>query len=315
MTFLNWRSKRPLRILVCLTTLSLIGCATTPAPLPAAKPIKIGLALGGGAARGFAHVGVIKALENQGIVPDIVVGTSAGAVVGALYAAGNSGFELQKLAHRLDEAKISDWSLPDRGVLKGEALQQFINDAVAQRPLESLKKPFAAIATDLHSGESIVFRTGNTGMAVRASATVPGIFQPVTINGHEYVDGGLTSPVPVRAARDMGADFVIAVDISTRPVDGQTQSTIDLLLQTFTIMGQSISRYEAPSANLLIKPATGALSSTDFKSRTRAIAEGEKATRAQLATLITKLDEARFPNGRTRAVLPASTLDNGGQRR
>src|ERR1035437_10164166 len=195
-------SIRSLFISIVSTALILVGCAT-PAPLPplATQPVapqkslrnvKIGLALGGGAARGFAHIGVIKVLEAQGLTPDIIVGTSAGAVVGALYASGNSGFELQKLAHTLDESKISDWSMPDRGVFKGEALQQFVNNAVAQRPIEGLKKPFAVVATDLKSGDSILFRTGNTGMAVRASATVPGIFQPVSINGHEYVDGGLS---------------------------------------------------------------------------------------------------------------------------
>jgi len=127
---------RPLSLLLCLAALALAGCASappppppTPTPAPTVKPLKIGLALGGGAARGFAHIGVIKVLESQGIMPDLVVGTSAGSVVGALYAAGNNGFELQKLAHRLDESKISDWSLPDRGFLKGEALQQFVNDA------------------------------------------------------------------------------------------------------------------------------------------------------------------------------------------
>lgn len=278
-------SKRPLRqlrILAALATLGLAACATAPAPLPAAKPIKIGLALGGGAARGFAHVGVIKALESQGIIPDIIVGTSAGSVVGALYAAGNNGFELQKLAHRLDESKISDWSLPDRGVLKGEALQQFINDAVAQRPLESLKKPFAAIATDLQSGESIVFRTGNTGMAVRASSTVPGVFQPVTINGREYVDGGLTSLIPVRAARQMGSDVVIAVDISSRPADKPLRGTLDILLQTVTIMGQSLSRHELKEADIVIRPLVGGVGSTDFQARHDAILEGEKAVQLAL---------------------------------
>jgi NTE family protein len=130
-------------------------------------PIKIALVLGGGAARGFAHIGVIKALEAQGIVPDIIVGTSAGSVVGALYAAGYSGFELQQLSMQMDESQVSDWSIPNRGVIKGEALQEFINNAVKQRSLEKMKKTFAVVATDLRSGEMIVFRTGNTGMAVR----------------------------------------------------------------------------------------------------------------------------------------------------
>lgn len=274
---------RPLLVLLSLFALTLTGCASAPPPpAPTVKPIKIGLALGGGAARGFAHVGVIKALENQGIFPDIVVGTSAGSVVGALYAAGNNGFELQKLAHKLDESKISDWSLPDRGVLKGEALQQFVNDAVGQRPLEALKKPFAAVATDLRSGESVVFRTGNTGMAVRASATVPGIFQPVTIHGREYLDGGLTSLIPVRAARQMGADVVIAVDISARPGNQPVRGTLDILLQTVTIMGQSLARYELKEADVVIRPAVGGVGSADFLARHDAILAGEQAVQQAL---------------------------------
>lgn len=256
------------------------GCVTTPpAPAPV-KPVKLCLALGGGAARGFAHVGVIKALESQGLVPDAIAGSSAGAVVGALYAAGNSGFELQKLAHRLDESKISDWSLPDRGVLKGETLQQFVNEAVGQRPIEKLKKPFGAVATNLTSGESIVFRTGNTGMAVRASATVPGVFQPVRISGQEYVDGGLSSLIPVRAARQMGCDVVVAVDISARPANQPVRSTFDILMQTFTIMGQSLAYYELKEADVVIRPAVGSVGSTEFQARHDSILEGEKAALA-----------------------------------
>jgi NTE family protein len=269
---------------IVLAVLLVCGCATKPpAPPPATpKPVKIGLALGGGAARGFAHIGVIKVLEAQGLVPDYVAGTSAGAVVGALYAAGSDGFELQKLAHRLDEAKISDWSIPDRGVLKGESLQQFVNDAVAQRPLEGLKKPFAVVATDLQSGESIVFRTGNTGMAVRASATVPGVFRPVSINGREYVDGGLSSLVPVRAVRQMGADVVIAVDISAHPGSQPIRGTLDILLQTFTIMGQNLARYELKDADVVIRPQVDGFGATDFLARHDAILEGEKAAQAAL---------------------------------
>jgi NTE family protein len=270
---------------IVLAALLVVGCATKPPALPPPaipKPIKIGLALGGGAARGFAHIGVIKVLEAQGLVPDYVAGTSAGAVVGALYAAGSDGFELQKLAHRLDEAKISDWSIPDRGVLKGESLQQFVNDAVAQRPLEGLKKPFAVVATDLQSGESIVFRTGNTGMAVRASATVPGVFRPVSINGREYVDGGLSSLVPVRAVRQMGADVVIAVDISAHPGSQPIRGTLDILLQTFTIMGQNLARYELKDADVVIRPQVDGFGATDFLARHDAILEGEKAAQAAL---------------------------------
>ena len=284
-----------------VAALALSGCATLlptrepvvePPPPPSTQPtavtpvapksVKIGLALGGGAARGFAHIGVIKVLEAQGLAPDIIVGTSAGAVVGALYASGTNGFDLQKIAFKLEESKISDWSMPDRGVFKGEALQQFVNNAVAQRSIENLKKPFGVVATDLHSGEGILFRTGNTGMAVRASATVPGVFQPVSINGHEYVDGGLSSLVPVRSARQMGANVVIAVDISARPDNRTVRGTLDILLQTFTIMGQNLARFELKEADVVIRPQVGSIGPTDFQARHDSILEGEKAAQAAL---------------------------------
>ena len=284
--------------LAAFSSLLLAACAVPPKPLPVVAPPlrpapKIGLALGGGAARGFSHVGVIKALEAQGIVPDIIVGTSAGAVVGALYAAGYTGFDLQKLVLQMEESQFSDWSLPDRGVIKGEALQNFVNQAVAQRPLEKLGKLLAVVATDLQSGEAVVFRTGNTGMAVRASSSVPGLFQPVAINGREYVDGGLVSPVPVQIARSLGADFVIAVDISARPQYGKTQSTVDVLLQTFSIMAQTISRNELPTADIVVRPYTPELHATDFQERHLAVLEGEKAVAAVLAELKAKLAKLR----------------------
>jgi NTE family protein len=262
-----------------------------PAPKPEVRlvPPKIALALGGGAARGFAHIGVIKALEAHGIAPDIVVGTSAGSLVGALYASGYGGFDLQRVALQIDDTVVADWSLPDRGFIKGEALQNFVNQAVQNRPLEKLNKPFAAVATDLQSGEPVVFRTGNTGMAVRASSSVPGVFQPVTISGREYVDGGLVSPVPVRAARGMGADLVIAVYISNNPRFGKTRDSVDVMLQTFAIMGQSIAGYELSEADIVIRPDTGRMRSTGFEDRHLAIIEGEKAGLAAIAAIKQKI--------------------------
>lgn len=283
--------KRFLRLLAAAAALSaLAACITVGnAPTTPAPPPRIALALGGGAARGFAHIGVIKALEAQGIVPDIVVGTSAGALVGALYAAGNSGFELQKIALQMDESQIGDWTLPDRGVFKGEALQGFVNKAVGYRTLEKLAKPFGAVATDLHTGEAVVFRTGDTGMAVRASGSVPGVFQPVSIAGREYVDGGLVNPIPVRAARSMGAQFVIAVDISARPQNGKTRSALDVLLQTFAIMGQTLGRFELAEADVVIRPTMVDVAATDFKGRHVAVMEGEKAVAAMLPEIRAKL--------------------------
>jgi NTE family protein len=270
------------------------GLGSKPEPVKAPiPPPKIGLVLGGGAARGFIHIGVIKVLEAQGILPDYIVGTSAGAIVGALYASGLNGFELQKVALDIEESQFSDWSLPDRGVLKGEKLQNFINKNVGSRSLEKLPRTFAVVATDLASGEAVAFRTGNTGMAVRASAAVPGVFQPTRINGRDYVDGGLVSPVPVRTAREMGADFIIAVDISARPRDGRTHSSIDVLLQTFAIMGQTLGRYETATADIVIRPQINDLAATDFNSRHKAVLEGEKAATAMLGEIKAKLQKRR----------------------
>ncbi len=269
-----------------------------PAPLaaaPARAPhhVKVALVLGGGAARGFAHIGVIKALEAQGIVPDIVVGTSAGSVVGALYAAGYNGFALQKLGLEMDEAAISDWAIPffskTSGVLKGEALQNYVNKAVNHAPLEKLKIPFGAVATDLKSGEPILFRVGNTGIAVRASSAVPGVFQAVKIGTHSYVDGGLVAPVPVRFAREMGAEFIIAVNISSQPEAQAAVSSLDVVMQTFAIMGQRLNHYELKEADIVIQPALGTMKSNDFNSRNIAIMAGEQAAMAQMAQIKQKL--------------------------
>lgn len=291
--------RRPLMLLLAAL---LSACAATPPepvqptppPVPTPKPpLKIGLALGGGAARGFAHIGVIKALEAQGIVPDIVVGTSAGSVVGALYASGMSGFDLQMLALNMDEDMVADWTLPDRGVLKGEALQDFINHNVKNLPIQKMPRSLGVVATDLQSGDHVLFRLGNAGIAVRASSAVPGVFQPVEINGRDYVDGGLTSPVPAQSARAMGADFVIAVDISNVVRRDKLTTTLDVLLQTFTIMGHTLSRHELEGADVVIRPQTTAVSSTSFEARHLAILEGEKAAAAVMPELKAKLARAR----------------------
>jgi NTE family protein len=264
--------------------------APTPAPAPPVvrKP-KIGLALGGGAARGFAHIGVIKMLESQGIVADYVVGTSAGAVVGSLYAGGYDAFAMQKIAVQLDEKIFADWTVGGRGLLKGEALQEFINQNLNRRPLEKLNKPFATVATDLNTGERVVFRTGDTGMAVRASAAVPGVFQPTQFRGKSYVDGGLVSPVPVQAAREMGADFVIAVDISSRPEGQPVDSLTAIIWQTTTIMGGLIGKTEMKDADVVIRPNLPYVKSWDFTARHDAMLEGEKAALAALPGIKQKL--------------------------
>src|SRR2546423_3765294 len=192
----------------------LSACANLPdkSAAPPAAP-KIALALGGGAARGFAHVGVIKALEAQGIVPDIIVGTSAGSVVAALYAGGANGFELQKLALSMEDGSVSDWVLPDRGFIRGEALQNFVNKALVNRPMNALPRKLAVVATELQTGEMAGVRSGDVGLAVRASSSVPGVFQPVRIGGRGVVDGGVGCPRAAQIAADLVADLVLAAGL------------------------------------------------------------------------------------------------------
>jgi NTE family protein len=204
-----------------------------------------------------------------------------------------SGFELQNVALKMEEDMVADWTLPNRGVLKGEALQDFINQKVKNLTIQKLPKPLGVVATDLQSGELVLFRRGDTGIAVRASSAVPGVFQPVEISGRDYVDGGLTSPVPAQSARIMGADFVIAVDISNVSRRDKLSGTLDVLLQTFAIMGHTLSRHELEDADVVIRPRTSAVSSTDFEGRHLAILEGEKATAAIMPELKSRLARAR----------------------
>lgn len=274
------------------------GCTTAPKPvgpsvpaaqtdLPAKKLPRIGLALGGGAARGFAHVGVIQVLEEAGIRPDVVVGTSAGSLVSAIYASGKTGLQLQQVAESMEEAALTDWTLPlfSRGVFRGEALARYVSSQVQGRTIETMAIPLGIVATDLQSGHGVLFRQGDVGIAVRASSAVPAVFLPVRINGREYVDGGLVAPVPVRYAREMGAELVIAVDISSSPEANLANDTLQMLLQTFAIMGSSINRYELKEADVVVRPALSNVRGADFTARRRAIEAGRTAMLAALPQL------------------------------
>ena len=269
-------------------SLSLGACSLS----PPRKPV-LGLVLGAGAARGFAHIGVIKALESQGIRPDLVVGSSAGSVIAALLASGATGNELNRLALNLDEATIADWGLPFAGrfggLIKGEALQAMVNREVRNKTIEQMNLPLGVVATELQTGKGVLFRSGNTGLAVRASCSVPGVFQPASINGKEYVDGGLVAPVPVSYARQMGATVVIAVNISSEPLHQDASGTFGVLQQTISIMQNSINQYELKSADIAIQPQLKQMSGSDFKSRNAAILAGEVATQEQMALIKEKL--------------------------
>lgn len=269
------------------------GAGLSSCSLMGNKKSVLGLVLGAGAARGFAHVGVIKALEAQGIRPDIVVGSSAGSVIAALLASGASGNELNRLALNLDEATIADWGLPFAGrfggLIRGDALQNMVNREVQNKTIEQMRIPLGIVATELQSGKGVLFRTGNTGLAVRASCSVPGVFQPAMISGKEYVDGGLVAPVPVSYARQMGATLVIAVNISLEPVHQDASGTFGVLQQTISIMQRSINQYELKSADIVIQPQLKQMGGSDFKSRNAAILAGEVAAQEQMALIKERL--------------------------
>jgi len=249
------------------------------------RPPRIGLALGGGAARGFAHIGVIQVLEEAGIRPDLVVGTSAGSLVAALYASGKSGTEMAALALGMDEGAITDWVFPTRGLIRGEALARYVRQHTGGRPIERMELPLGIVATDLDSGVGILFQRGDTGSAVRASSAVPAVFEPVRIGSREYVDGGLVSPVPVGYARRMGAELVIAVDISVPPDGNATGDVMKMLLQTFAIMGRSIKQFELRDADIVVQPQMAGVTSADFGARASAIRAGREAATRRLPEL------------------------------
>ncbi|HEY8879159.1 MAG TPA: patatin-like phospholipase family protein [Roseateles sp.] len=258
---------------------------------PAPKPPRIGLALGGGAARGFAHIGVIQVFEENGIKVDLVAGTSAGSLVAALYASGKNGKEMQALSDNMDEGAITDWSFPLRGLIRGEALARFIRDKTGGKNIEQMSLPLGIVATDLSDGSSILFRSGDTGTAVRASSAVPAVFQPVRIGQREFVDGGLVSPVPVRFAKEMGAQLVVAVDITSPPEKDPPGDAFRMLMQTFSIMGRSINMFELRDADVVIRPKLDGVSSADFTARRRAVQAGREAAQAILPILRQRIAE------------------------
>lgn len=273
-----------------LMSLALIGCdktVKTPTqitPLKAREPI-IAIALGGGGAKGFAHIGVLKVLESHGIKPKIVTGTSAGSFVGSIYASGKSPYQLQQIAVQLKESDLRDLTLNSQGIVLGQKLQDFVNRNVANKPIEQFPIRFAAVATRLDNGKKADFIKGNAGQAVRASCSIPNVFVPATIAKTRYVDGGLVSPIPVKTAKDMGADIIIAVDISARPSGSQAMSMWGLLDQTINIMGQQSINNELSQANIVIQPKVGNLGTLDLKSSNQAILEGEKSAQLKITAI------------------------------
>jgi NTE family protein len=266
------------------------SCAT----MPTSKTAKIALVLGAGSSKGFAHIGVLKVLEMNHIPINMIVGTSVGSAVGSLYAYGYDAFQLQRISFAIEKGDIADFIIPfpTNGFIKGEKLEEFINKTLNNTPMENLKIPFYAVATDIQNGQEVVFSMGNTGQAVRSSCSIPGIFRPVQIGDRMYVDGGVVSPIAVDAARRLGADIVIAVDISSEHDRTKPESTMATIFQSFNIMYSKLGQIQLAHADVVIRPKVGYIGSSDFSKRHEAILEGEKAAMEalpQITQIINKL--------------------------
>ncbi|HEZ0699718.1 TPA: patatin-like phospholipase family protein [Neisseria meningitidis] len=290
---------RPLLAIAAAVLLAACGTAGNNAarkPVQTAKPAAVvGLALGGGASKGFAHVGIIKVLKENGIPVKVVTGTSAGSIVGSLFASGMSPDRLELEAEILGKTDLVDLTLSTSGFIKGEKLQNYINRKVGGRQIQQFPIKFAAVATDFETGKAVAFNQGNAGQAVRASAAIPNVFQPVIIGRHTYVDGGLSQPVPVSAARRQGANFVIAVDISARPGKNISQGFFSYLDQTLNVMSVSALQNELGQADVVIKPQVLDLGAVGgFDQKKRAIRLGEEAARAALPEIKRKLAAYRY---------------------
>lgn len=249
------------------------------------RPV-VALVLGSGGARGYAHIGAIQVLEEHGIRPDFIVGTSAGSIVGALYASGKTPEQIREIALNMKVQDVREITLRKNGFLDGAKVEHFINDQIGNLPLEKMKIPLFVVATELKQGKKVVFNYGNTGQAVRASSAIPSMFIPAMIQNKEYVDGGLVSPVPVDVARQLGADVVIAVDILAQPQYTETANMWGLFNQNINIMQQQLSHAELRHADIVIQPDLREKAHIfDVTERDQTRLAGVYATQAKLADI------------------------------
>lgn len=254
-----------------------------PPPAGAAAP-RLALVLGSGGARGFAHIGVLKVLAENNIRPDLVIGASVGAVVGAMYAGGMRPIEIEKLAYDLTMLDLFDFRMVLKEPASGSRTQDLVNEHVGRRLIEQLPIAFAATATRERDSMLVIFNRGDTGVAVRASGASPGQFQPVRISGESYVDGDEASPVPIRAARRMGARVVIAVDVSAYAADAPAKARAEWVRKDARRAAQIAA--EASEADVLIHPNIGYYAGHSEDYRRRVIAAAERSAREQLPALL-----------------------------
>lgn len=246
------------------------------------KTVGLGLALGGGAARGMAHIGVLRVLKREGINVDYLAGTSMGAVVAAVSAVGTDPNYLARLAEKLRWETLVDIRFNKTGLISGEKIEQVIKVLTKNRNFEDLQMPLAVIAADLGSGEPVVFRSGPIYSAVRASIAIPGVFEPVRCGERMLVDGGIINNVPVKPTRDLGADVVIAVDVSHNQGNSEPHNFVDVLFKAFEVMGAYINKEQLESADLVLTPNTDKIGPAGFYKAAECIAAGEQAAEEAL---------------------------------
>lgn len=309
--------------MLVIPMMTLVGCQTTAHLSPVAEDAQtralnqpfaqikqqkrpvVALVLGSGGARGYAHIGVIEVLEQHGIRPDLIVGTSAGSIVGSIYASGKSAAELREIALKLKANDVRDVSVSLKGFFDGKKVEDYVNEQVQNTPLHRLKIPMYVVATELKEGTKTVFNYGNTGQAVRASASIPSMFVPIKIGHNEYVDGGLVSPVPVQVARDLGADIVIAVDILAQPVHTETTNVWGLFNQNINIMQGRLAEEELKYADIVIQPdLREKVHIFDVKGREITMQAGVDAAQSKLADIQLAIQTKRYSKERVNALLP-----------
>ncbi|WP_085508045.1 patatin-like phospholipase family protein [Thalassobacillus devorans] len=249
------------------------------------KRPKIGLALGSGGARGFAHLGVLKALHDNNIPIDIIAGSSMGALVGAFYAAGQKIDDLYKLATTFKRKYYLDFTVPKMGFIQGKRIKEYIRLFTYNKNIEEFVVPMGVVATDLYAGSKKVFTKGNASNAVRASISIPGIFVPEKIEGRLYIDGGVIDRVPASVAKDMGADMVIAVDCAHFSGDAEIHSIYDVITQSIDIMQDELVSHLGVSADIMIRPDVSRFSTRAFTDIEEIVAEGEKAAVDQISKI------------------------------
>ncbi|PYZ97907.1 esterase [Alteribacter lacisalsi] len=237
---------------------------------------KIGLALGSGGSRGFAHIGVLKVLIREGIPVDYIAGSSMGALIGTLFSAGHAPDMLEKMALQFRRKYFLDFTVPKMGFIKGDKAKSVIKMLMKQKNLEELSPPVSVIATDLKKGDKAVFTQGDAARAVRASIAIPGILVPERIEGRLYVDGGVIDRVPVSVVKEMGADLVIAVDVSYFNKEPEITSIYDVIIQSMDIMEKEMVRFREIEADLMVRPIFKHIKATQFTEVEEIILQGER---------------------------------------